>query len=471
MAAKEIPIEKVKKMKRTLLVLAVAGLAIVCLAMLATEADATDYVVDYAGNGDYTTIQDAINASSSGDTIYVWDGTYVGQALVNKSLDIIGNGTDKTTVLDSTTSTFYVRDTSYVNISNMHIGGMYGIRARLMSNLYVFGAEINTTNYGIWLNGSCSHTEIYNNTIFSDDVGVYYAVAGTTHTLHNNTILAGNAGIKVQASPNVVVENNTVEAKTGMLCGTFGLDIRYNVLENCDCGYKVTGFAINNNVVRNNTIRNNGIGGMVSGIAIGHSNIVYNNQFENNIIHAIDNTTKFTYYLASPIGGNYWDNWTSPDIDLDGFVDNPFVLSGSGGAVDHLPIALEVVVVAELDVPVESFWCQNITVYANDSLGADWYLWDWGDSTASNTSIPEATHHYETPGEKTICLTVGNLTTGGMNTTSVLITVEFETTADMAEYAVITWQALLVSVMSIFLLLLIVKKMLDFFQEGLEENR
>lgn len=42
----------------------------------ATSIWATTIVVDQNGGGQFTTIQAAINAASSGDTVKVWPGTY-----------------------------------------------------------------------------------------------------------------------------------------------------------------------------------------------------------------------------------------------------------------------------------------------------------------------------------------------------------------------------------------------------------
>ncbi|MEM6666004.1 MAG: hypothetical protein AAF638_06330, partial [Pseudomonadota bacterium] len=49
------------------------------------------FIVDAGGSGDFTTIQDAINAAAAGDTISILAGTYAG-ASIDKGLTIVGDG-------------------------------------------------------------------------------------------------------------------------------------------------------------------------------------------------------------------------------------------------------------------------------------------------------------------------------------------------------------------------------------------
>ena len=71
------------------------------LLLTAQDASARTIVVDDDdddGEGDYTTIKDAVDAAEDGDTIRVWEGNYryFGETtIVNKTLGIIGNGTEK----------------------------------------------------------------------------------------------------------------------------------------------------------------------------------------------------------------------------------------------------------------------------------------------------------------------------------------------------------------------------------------
>ena len=48
---------------------------------------AINITVDQGGGGDYTTIQDAIDNASAGDTIYVWDGLYYENIEIQKTPD------------------------------------------------------------------------------------------------------------------------------------------------------------------------------------------------------------------------------------------------------------------------------------------------------------------------------------------------------------------------------------------------
>ena len=54
--------------------------------------------VDDDGGADFTTIQDAIDNATDGDTIRVFRGGYDGPIIVNKSVSLIGNGSGNTRV-------------------------------------------------------------------------------------------------------------------------------------------------------------------------------------------------------------------------------------------------------------------------------------------------------------------------------------------------------------------------------------
>ena len=64
-------------------------------------------------------------------------------------------------------------------------------------------------------------------------------------------------------------------------------------------------------------------------------NLVYNDQFINNTIHALDNGTNNQWNLDI---GNYWDDYGGTDLDDDGIGDTPYTVGGSAGTKDYFPI-------------------------------------------------------------------------------------------------------------------------------------
>lgn len=63
---------------------------------------------------------------------------------------------------------------------------------------------------------------------------------------------------------------------------------------------------------------------------------IYHNNFFDNDIHAVDlEVDVWDNGILS--GGNYWDNWTSPDINHDGYVDSPYAIYA--GNRDKYPFA------------------------------------------------------------------------------------------------------------------------------------
>jgi len=86
---------------RQKLIITVIGLLIVLQSsIMITDADTTlspkTYVVDILGNGNFTTITDALDVAEDGDTILIYDGHYYESVTVNKEISLIGNGTGST---------------------------------------------------------------------------------------------------------------------------------------------------------------------------------------------------------------------------------------------------------------------------------------------------------------------------------------------------------------------------------------
>ena len=68
------------------------------LALTTQQSSAATITVDDDGPADYSKIQYAIDNATEGDTILVKEETYYENVLVNKTVSLIGDGSENTTI-------------------------------------------------------------------------------------------------------------------------------------------------------------------------------------------------------------------------------------------------------------------------------------------------------------------------------------------------------------------------------------
>jgi parallel beta-helix repeat protein len=130
---------------------------------------------------DYPTIQEAINAASSGDTIFAHSGLYYENLVVNRSVSLIGEN-KYTTIIDGNYSLADVVriDASFVNVTGFtirnsmntpyHCSGI-GIMGWPTINHNISGNILTGNYYGITLN-SASNSIFSNNIVTNNTIGV-----------------------------------------------------------------------------------------------------------------------------------------------------------------------------------------------------------------------------------------------------------------------------------------------------------
>lgn len=261
---------------------------------------------------DYPTIQEAINAANSGDTILVSAGTYHEYVYVNKSLSIIGEGADTTTVwsgdvfevhADNVTISGFTIDCDYVG-SSVALYDSYG--CNISHNIMHDG--FNT----IFLYRSSNNFIAYNDVFPAwNGWGIYLYYPSDNNIIRGNKVVGAREGIGIFV---VGCDNNKVE---------------YNKVRG-----NYNGIAIDhgkNNVINGNTVENNRDGIALGG---GFGNRVYHNNLINNPYEVMD-TGKNTWDNGYPSGGNYWSDYNGTDISSgpkqnrpgsDGLGDMPYII-------------------------------------------------------------------------------------------------------------------------------------------------
>jgi len=80
----------IKKILAAGIIILFTSSGIIPIAISDTLSSGKTIYVDDDGGADYTRIQDAIDNATEGDTVYVFNGTYYENIVVNKTINLIG---------------------------------------------------------------------------------------------------------------------------------------------------------------------------------------------------------------------------------------------------------------------------------------------------------------------------------------------------------------------------------------------
>jgi len=210
------------------------------------QIDGSIIYVSKSGDGNFSKIQDGIDASNPGDTIYIYNGTYFENIVIDKSITLVGENKISTIVdgrltgnvlkINADNVTIHgftiqhsgiVYPNSGINLSsdnnlisdNIIMNNYYGMTLYHSSGNIIKGNFIqNDDHCGIYLNNS-SRNSIINNTIKLHEyngIGLYYTSNNNT-IQDNNLTNNGFCGVNIRTSQgNKVVENNISNNKIGV---------------------------------------------------------------------------------------------------------------------------------------------------------------------------------------------------------------------------------------------------------------
>ncbi len=248
----------------------------------------------------YRYIQDAINNASSGDTIFVFNGTYYENIVINLSINLVGESRNNTVISGESEGDICVINADGVTIRDFQLRGGEEAAIRvlssknILSNLYLHGNRIGVVieqpsknniitdsyfhgNDGGMILEDTTGNNIYNNKIKKTGWEGIYLLTSSHNTIFNNTIQDALDGIYLitNCDDNTIYSNQITDCINGV-CIYY--ECNHNTLINNTVIKTIYGFSISQSkecIIKNNRFIKGG------GIIIGDS---YNNTIEDNSV-------------------------------------------------------------------------------------------------------------------------------------------------------------------------------------------
>ena len=260
----------------------------------------------------YKLIQDGIKNATNGDTVYVYDGIYFENLVVDKSINLLGK--DRTiTVIDGSGIVDVINiTTDYVNISGFtiqHSGNNHG-DSGIKTGFFHFNVNITDNNifhnnFGIYLSKSLNDL-IEGNNISYNEFGIWSL--GSSVTIYDNTIYTNLwRGIYLNGDENSIT-NNIMTGNLSDSEGDLGLEIEgnYNIfsnntIENCNEAININ--KANNNQIISNSISNNQ---RLIFSYFSNGNLIAQNNFINNEVPGERPTFVNSLFDSNKWSSNYW---------------------------------------------------------------------------------------------------------------------------------------------------------------------
>lgn len=262
--------------------------------------------VDDYGPADFNSIQKAINNASSGDTVFVYSGTYFEHVVINKSIALVGEDRDFTIIDGNRTG-----NVISITVNNVSVEGFTIKR----SGMY--------PGSGVFVGASRENTISNNKILWNyEGISLYYS---SNNVISDNIASNNSEGIYLYSSSDNMLSDNVIshnEYEGFSLYSSSGNVISENtILNNSLRG--ISFYYSSSTVVCCNIISRNNYG-IDLGI-LSNDNTIYHNNFRDNfksVSVSSDLTNNWTYDNE----GNYWSDYIGQDLNEDGIGDNPYVI-------------------------------------------------------------------------------------------------------------------------------------------------
>jgi len=273
---------------------------------------------------DYPTIQEAVDNANVGDTVYVRNGTYTENVLINKTLSLIGE-----------------------NRSSVIIGDIFVEGA---SNVWIEGFTVRLGD-GIRLLGLTENATVTDNLLIGNIVGIMIVDASRNTISSNNMTRNTCEGIIIHHSSSNTVHDNDItdNGQDGIRVestSNFNTFFHNNLTDNDNAGIWITSNS-SNNIVHGSNISGNG-----------HSGI------------QVSQTSEYNQFFDNEIRGNSVCGAFPYEASFNRFYHNNFI--------DNLLSQID-------NVEAENFWDNGEEGnYYSDYAGVDWFKGTYQNETGSD---------------------------------------------------------------------------------------
>ncbi len=316
-----------------------------------------DYVLPAVGPtvpDDHATIQEAINAASDGDAIFVRSGKYYENLVVNRTVSLVGEDSS-TTIVDGGGAGHVILVTSdSVNITGFTVqnsGAAYhitGINLNNVSHCGISGNILINNEHGLEIHNFSYCNTVSGNNITENNKWGMHIIDSHNNSVSGNTIggsIWGSIAIHGVSTYNRIFENNIQNNdNVGLSIDNSDYNSIYeNNITNNKWGISVQ-YDSKHNAMSFNNIENNEYGIKLESNT--YANVFYHNNLVNNTFRSslIGYNVNF-WDDGYPFGGNYWSDYDGVDLrrgfyqnetGSDGIGDSSVILDGNN--MDHYPL-------------------------------------------------------------------------------------------------------------------------------------
>jgi len=307
-----------------------------------------------SGAGNYTNIQDAIDAASDGDTIFVYNGTYDENLRINKTLSVVGQSVGGV-ILRSMGDGIYI-SADGVEVNNISIisnttGKNYAGIFCTGSDTRVEEVTISGYDWGMYFDGAKSSI-IRKNHIVTNNEYAIYMVNSSDSVIEGNEMDNNWYGLWAEYSHSLAIEQNNFSRNRWYalwLDNSGDSIIENNVF--VKNWYSIYLYISGNNMISGNYIRQNEHGPQFVdadnntftrntveenehyGISVGcrsSGNVFTDNNIVKNAQNAWDD-------YGSSWDGNYWSDYIGLKLKILGLIGLPYHVPGGLNQWDRHP--------------------------------------------------------------------------------------------------------------------------------------